>query len=130
MEIKRTISLFKQLRKLLLPVLLLVLICSNANAQPPIKSFVVKNGSIFITLSKNMPSADKKITATASSGSSTDAEVMTPELQERLSEMQARRPNLHFDTTEVAAAVARTTTWTATDTIHRELPLAEEEEKL
>ena len=28
---------------------------------------------------------------------------------------------------EVAAAVARTTTWTATDTIHRELPLAEEE---
>ncbi|HEX7764309.1 MAG TPA: hypothetical protein VF433_11960 [Cellvibrio sp.] len=75
----------------------------------------------------NMPSADKKITATASSGSSTDAQVMTPELQERLSEMQARRPNLHFDTNEVAAAVARTTTWTATDTVHRELPLAEEE---
>ena len=58
MEVKQTIYLFKQLRKLLLPVLLLVIIGSNVNAQPPIKSFVVKNGSIFITLSKNMPAAE------------------------------------------------------------------------
>lgn len=72
-------------------------------------------------------SVDKKITATASSSSSTATEVMTPELQARLSEMQARRPDLQFDTGEVAAAVARTTTWTATDTVHRELPLAAEE---
>lgn len=38
----------------MLPVLLLLLVCSNANAQPPIKAFVVKNGHIYITLSKNI----------------------------------------------------------------------------
>jgi Glycogen recognition site of AMP-activated protein kinase len=57
MEIRKTISLFKQMRKHLLP-LLLVWICTNATAQPPLdafKSFVVKNGNIYITLSKGLP---------------------------------------------------------------------------
>ena len=58
MEMMRNISLFIGLRKLLLPLLLLVLICSNANAQPPIKAFAVKNGHIYITLSKNIPAEE------------------------------------------------------------------------
>ncbi|WP_331346041.1 hypothetical protein [Cellvibrio sp. UBA7661] len=49
------------------------------------------------------------------------------ELKKRLTTMHARRPNQHFNSEDVAAAAKRTTTWTATDTIHRELPLAEEE---
>jgi len=51
----QTISLFTRLRKMLLPVLLLLFIHSNARAQPPIKSFVVKNGHIHITITKNLP---------------------------------------------------------------------------
>jgi hypothetical protein len=58
MEMMRNIPLFTGLRKLLLTVLLLVLICSNANAQPPIKAFVVKKGHIYITLSKNIPAEE------------------------------------------------------------------------
>lgn len=54
MEMMRNISLFTGFRKLLLPVLLLLLAVSNAQAQPPIKSFVVKKGHIYITLSKNL----------------------------------------------------------------------------
>ena len=52
---------------------------------------------------------------------------LSAELQDRLTAMQARRPDQHFNSEDVAAAAKRTTTWTATETIHRELPLAEEE---
>lgn len=54
MEIMRNIHFFTRLRKLLLPVLLLWAV-GNVQAQPPIKSFTVKKGHIYITLSKNMP---------------------------------------------------------------------------
>lgn len=53
MEIKQTISFLSLLRRLVL--VLLLLIGSNLYAQPPVKSFVVKKGSIYITLSKNIP---------------------------------------------------------------------------
>ncbi len=69
----------------------------------------------------------KNTVATSSVANSSHAAVMTPELQERITEMQARRPNQQFDTQAVAAAVARTTTWAPTDTVHRDLPLAEDE---
>ena len=52
MEMMRNISLLTGLRKLLLPLLLFV--CSNVQAQPPIKSFVVKKGHIYVTVSKNL----------------------------------------------------------------------------
>lgn len=58
MEMMRNISLFTGLRKLLLPVMALVMICSNATAQPPIRAFVVKKGYIYITLSKNIPAEE------------------------------------------------------------------------
>jgi hypothetical protein len=58
MEMMRNISLFTGLRKLLLPVMALVMICSNAAAQPPLKAFVVKKGYIYITLSKNIPAEE------------------------------------------------------------------------
>jgi len=53
MEVKQTIPFFLLLRRLLL--LLLLLVGSNVYAQPPVKSFVVKKGDIYITLSKNIP---------------------------------------------------------------------------
>jgi hypothetical protein len=54
MEMMRNISLFAGLRKLLLPLLLLLFVCRSVQAQPPIKSFVVKKGHIYVTLSKNL----------------------------------------------------------------------------
>ncbi len=54
MEMMRNISFFTGLRKLLLLGLLLF-VCSNVNAQPPVKAFVVKKGHIYITLSKQLP---------------------------------------------------------------------------
>jgi hypothetical protein len=53
MEVKQTIPFFLLLRRLLL--LLFLLVGSNVYAQPPVKSFVVKKGDIYITLSKNIP---------------------------------------------------------------------------
>ncbi|RXK57829.1 hypothetical protein ESA94_20125 [Lacibacter luteus] len=53
MEIRQAISFFSLLRRLLL--LLFLLFGSNVYAQPPVKSFVVKKGYIYITLSKNIP---------------------------------------------------------------------------
>jgi hypothetical protein len=54
MEMMRNISLPTSWRKLLLPLLLLLFLCSNVQAQPPVKAFVVKKGHIYITLSKNL----------------------------------------------------------------------------
>ncbi|MEQ1798218.1 MAG: hypothetical protein ABL872_09710, partial [Lacibacter sp.] len=55
MEVKRNIILFRKLVQQLLPALLLLFVTLNIQAQPPVKAFVVKNGHIYITLSKNLP---------------------------------------------------------------------------
>lgn len=52
---------------------------------------------------------------------------IAPELTQRLAAMQARRPSQPYDPDDVAAAVDRTDGWHPTDTVHRELPLAEDE---
>lgn len=63
----------------------------------------------------------------SSSASSADEQAITPELQARITAMQQRRPNQQFSSSEVAAAVNRTTSWTPTQDIPRELPLQPEE---
>jgi len=70
----------------------------------------------------NQPNAQN-----SSSTSSIDEQTLTPELQERLAAMQQRRPNQQFSNSEVAAAVNRTSSWTPTEDIPRELPLQPEE---
>ncbi|MCE3252292.1 MAG: hypothetical protein K0Q67_1302 [Cellvibrio sp.] len=67
------------------------------------------------------------ITTTPSNQASSDGQGITPELQERLSAMQQRRPNQHFSAEQVIAAVKRTQTWTPAEEIPRELPLKPEE---
>ncbi len=57
MEIRRNILLFRKLVQQLLPALLLLFVTVNVHAQPPVKSLVVKNGHIYITLSKSLPQA-------------------------------------------------------------------------
>lgn len=70
----------------------------------------------------------KKINTTVSGAvSSTNTFTSPPELDERLAVMKQRRPNLDFSPQEVAAAVNRTTSWTPTENIPRELPLEQEE---
>lgn len=55
MEVTVTINRYRKLMQYLLPFLLLLAVAGNADAQPPIKAFVVKKGNIYITLSKNLP---------------------------------------------------------------------------
>ena len=73
------------------------------------------------------PAATPVITTASSNQASSDGQGITPELQERLSAMQQRRPNQHFSAEQVMAAVKRTKTWTAAEEIPRELPLKPEE---
>lgn len=59
--------------------------------------------------------------------SSKNSQPLTPELAERLAEMQQRRPNQHFVPKDVAAAIARTNTWSPTAEVPAGLPLKPEE---
>ncbi len=87
------------------------------------------------TLQKSSPSVvnhnsqlnNQRTAQNSSSTSSADEQAIAPELQERLAAMQQRRPNQQFSNSEVAAAVNRTSSWTPTEDIHRELPLQPEE---
>lgn len=76
---------------------------------------------------ENNQSKNQAIATVSSSASSSDEQSITPELQERLAAMQQRRPNQQFSNSEVAAAVNRTSSWTPTEDIPRELPLQPEE---
>lgn len=76
---------------------------------------------------ENNQSKNQAIATISSSASSSDEQTITPELQERIAAMQQRRPNQQFSNNEVAAAVNRTTSWTPTEEIPRELPLQPEE---
>lgn len=68
-----------------------------------------------------------KTSSISSSLSSNEKQTITPELQERITAMQQRRPDWQFSNTEVAAAVKRTTSWSPSEEIPRELPLKPEE---
>lgn len=79
------------------------------------------------TSGKNSETKNQAVTKISSSAPSSDGQTITPELQERIAAMQQRRPNLQFSNSEVAAAVSRTTSWSPTEEIPRELPLQPEE---
>jgi hypothetical protein len=65
--------------------------------------------------------------ATSSASQLNHTAPITPELQERLNIMQARRPNQQFSPEAVAAAMERTSSWMPTESVYRDLPLAENE---
>lgn len=67
------------------------------------------------------------VSSISSSTPSTEEQTITPELQERIATMQQRRPDWQFSNTDVAAAVSRTTSWSPSEEIPRELPLKPEE---
>lgn len=78
-------------------------------------------------IDSNKPSLSHDVARHASSTSTTDEQTLSPELQERLAAIQQRRPNLQFSNSEVIAAVNRTSSWTPTEDVPRELPLQPEE---
>jgi hypothetical protein len=96
----------------------------SANNSDPMAG--IQNTSPTST-GENNPLNNQEITQNSSSTSSTDEQTIAPELQERIAAMQQRRPNQQFSNSEVAAAVNRTTSWTAAADIPRELPLQPEE---
>lgn len=83
--------------------------------------------SSFSAINSNNQLHNQRAAQSASSTSTMDEQTLSPELQERLTAMQQRRPNLQFSNSEVAAAVNRTSSWTPTQDIPRELPLQPEE---
>lgn len=87
---------------------------------------ITQNISPSPTGENNQP-INQEIAKTSSTASSSDDQTIAPELQERIAAMQKRRPNQQFSNSEVAAAVNRTTSWTPTEEIPRELPLQPEE---
>lgn len=64
---------------------------------------------------------------TFAAASSNANETLSPELQERIAAIKQRRPNQQFNSADIAAAVERTTSWTPTEEIPRDLPLQPEE---
>lgn len=65
--------------------------------------------------------------ATNASAPASIDENLSAEVQERMSAIQARRPNLNLDAATLQAKMAQSNTWTPTDEVPNHLPLKPEE---
>ena len=92
-----------------------------------IDSSVTAHKSSAAVNDSNKQLINQQLVQMSSSSSPIDEQTITPELQERLSAMQQRRPNQIYSQQDVAAAVNRTSSWTSAEDIPRDLPLQPEE---
>ena len=112
-----------------------IVLCTVYFFVQPSKDLPAENSDSMVSTQNTSPTStgenntlnNQEITQNSSITSSTNEQIITPELQERLATMQQRRPNQQFSNSEVAAAVDRTTSWTPAADIPRELPLQPEE---